>query len=85
MASHGIDRQFIFLNNFFPIKYLIFFVSVVYLNLFLNNVVVPLAIICFSSFSNSSTFLQSNLVSFLSSISHLNSHCFSHFVMVLYI
>jgi hypothetical protein len=52
MQSNGLDCQIIFLNNFFPIKYLKCFVSVVYLDLFLNNVVVPSANIfcefCFS-------------------------------------
>jgi hypothetical protein len=35
------------LNTFSPIKYLIFIVSVVYLNSFLNNVVAPSANIYF--------------------------------------
>jgi hypothetical protein len=63
MASNGINRQINFLNTFFPIKYLIILVSVVYLNLFLINVVVPL---CLSSVSrlNSSTFLHFNLFYF---------------------
>ncbi len=63
MVSNRLDRQIKFLTTFFPIKYLIFFVSVVYLNLFLINVVVPLAIyVCLSSVSglNSSTFLHFN-------------------------
>jgi hypothetical protein len=47
MQSNGLDRQITFLNTFFPIKYLTFFISVVYLNLFLNNVVVPSAKIIF--------------------------------------
>ncbi len=71
----------IFLNTFFPIKYfgdLIsqqisvgtilskFFTSVVYLNSFWNNVVVPSANFCLSSVFrlNSSTFLHFNLVYF---------------------
>ncbi len=48
--------------------FFILFFSVVYLNLFLINVVVPLAIyLCLSSvsFLNSSTFLHFNLVFFL--------------------
>ncbi len=67
MPSNGLDCQIIFLNTFFPIRYLIFFVSVVYLNLFLNNVLVPTAIyFCLSSVSylNGSTFLYFNLVYF---------------------
>ncbi len=43
MQSNGLEHQITFLNTFFPIKYLFIFVSVVYLNLFLNNVSVPSA------------------------------------------
>jgi hypothetical protein len=44
IALHELDRQIKFLNTFFHIKYLIFFVSVVHFNLFLINVVVPPAV-----------------------------------------
>ncbi len=58
MQSNGLDRQITLLNSFFPIKYLIIFDSVVYLNLFLNNVVVPSEILSSVSCLNSSTFLH---------------------------
>jgi hypothetical protein len=51
MQSNRLDCQIKFQNSFFPIKYLKIFVSVVYLNLFLNNVVVPSGVFfefCFS-------------------------------------
>jgi hypothetical protein len=47
MQSNGLDQQITILNPFFPMKHLIFFVFVVYLNSFLNNVVVPSANIFF--------------------------------------
>ncbi len=67
MQSNGLDLKIIFLNTLFAIKYLNFFVSAMYLNLFLNNVVVPPAnYYFFSSISclNSSTFLHFSLVFF---------------------
>ncbi len=68
MASNGLDHQIKLLKTFFPIKYFKKNVSVVYLKLFLNNVVVPPAIyFCLSSVSclNSSTFIHFNLVYFV--------------------
>jgi hypothetical protein len=65
--SNGLDHQIILLNAFFPIKFLKCFLSVVYLNLFQNNVVVPSANTFLSSVShlNNSIFLHFNLVYFL--------------------
>jgi hypothetical protein len=66
-------------QHFLSNKIMFFFVSVVYLNLFLDNVVVPPAIyFCLSSVShlNSLTFLHLIMFILLSSVSRLNSHCF---------
>ncbi len=76
MPSNGLDRQIIFLDTFFPIKYLIFFVSIVYWNSCLYNKVVPPAIyFCLSSISrlNSSTFFLIILVYFFEFHFMLNS------------
>jgi hypothetical protein len=61
--SNGLDHQITFLITCFPINYLKISLSVVYLNLFLNNVVVSFAIfLSFISPLNSSTFLRFILV-----------------------
>ncbi len=66
MQSNRLDHQITFSNTFFPIKLLNCFVSIVYLNLFLNKVVAPSAnfFLSFVPRLNSSTFLHFILVYF---------------------
>jgi hypothetical protein len=66
MQSNGLDRQITF-KHVLSNKIFEFFISIVYLNSFLNNVAVPSAnIFCSSSVSglNSSTFFHLNIVYF---------------------
>jgi hypothetical protein len=67
------------LKHFLSNKIYIFFVSVVYLNLFLANVVVPPAIyFCTVLILVEIVQLSYKIIMFIlmSSVSHLNSHCF---------